>query len=279
MESGITNPLELTSHDVSAPMRFSWPMRIFLAYFLIDMVMLSFLPLTPYVAWMERFSIATAPDEPMPSPAEIGSLLRNEPSGEHHSLTQRTLKAATDVTTYYVPKPKNSTEKEFQTPSDYGQFIVAWIASRLRFTSRLVGVNQGWPMYTPGVAKSDTIGRLRLVFADGSTEIHRSSGDPKDLTQFSRWWNKRPLQFAVQLGRSDDARRGYSHWIANLHPTNPLGSELVRIEVFTVEIRFPGPYDDIYEFFASQNTPLADDKSEPVWVYDVATKSGRRLAK
>jgi hypothetical protein len=138
----------------------------------------------------------------------------------------------------------------------------------------VVGIDHGWPMFSPNVATSDTVARVRLVYADGSLETLHTWADPPDLTRYSRWWHKRPLHVATKMHSSADARRGFSNWVVHQYAENSAGSPLVRIDYYKIEVEYPPPSADAAEFLAAQTEANRELRGPAFWSYDVASKTG-----
>lgn len=250
-------------------------MRLFLCYFVGDMVLRSLLSLTPYDSrWSDELHVELLP-APLPTPAELDRIAAGTDAGGHTSRAARFRESLASLGPYFWPIPANQTRAVLETPLDVGKYAIVWSVSRLKFVGILAGVDQGWPMFSPNVVTGDTMARLRLVFADGSSQIHRHCADPGDLTCYCHWFEEKRLQIALKIHRDRIVRSGYCRWLAAQHPANESGSPLVRIDVFKIRYEYPGPYDDARRFLAEQIGPPPRQQEPTFWVYDVATQTGR----
>jgi hypothetical protein len=256
------------------PKRFSWLMRVFLCLFVGDMVVRSFLSLSPYDSqWSYELSVELFPKR-LPTQAEFNEILAGTHPDGRITRPGRLLDSIASVGPYFSPVPSEATQKHLQDPIDYAKYAIVWTASRLRFVGSFVGVDQDWPMFSPNVGDGDTIGRIRLIFADGSTRIWNSEADPPDITQYSHWFQEKQLQVATKLHRDQECRLGYCHWLCRQVPKNSAGSPLVRIELFKVDYVYPAPWQDAFAFLNAQRE-AQHDREEPFWSYDVATRIGK----
>lgn len=261
--------------DDSWPRRFSWPMRLFLCYFLFDMVVRSLLSLTDCDStWNEEYGIAAYPAA-LPTPAELEQVAKASPEKPLAAKAERLWQSVRTVGPYFSPMPSDETRAKLETPEDVGKYAITWTVTRLAFVGHSLGVDQDWPMFSPNVGTDETLGRLRLVFADGASEIQRHIADPEDLTWFSHWFEEKPLQVVLKIHSDEDQRLGYCMWLAKQRPKNDTGSPLVRIEVFEVWYTYPTPDDDARAYLIAQTGPPPEQQGPVFWIYDVATRTGR----
>lgn len=257
------------------PRRFSWPMRLFVFCFVGDMVVRSLLALTNCdTTWTAEYGIAANP-EALPEPAELRQITAGEHPQGLTSTTGRLWQSVASVGPYFSPVPSEATQAKLTSTVDYGKYAITWSVTRMAFLGRLVGVDQDWPMFSPNVGNEDTLGRLRLVYADGTSEICRHTADPEDLTSFGHWFEEKPIQICLKLHRDYETRMGYCGWLTTIHKTNSAGSPLVRIEVFKVRYTYPSPSDDAFVFLSAQTGPPVAQQEPVFWIYDVATRTGK----
>ena len=261
----------------SGPPRFSWPMRLFLAYYLFDMFTRSMLSLTPASGdWRDELSMDRNP-RAIPSRAELEQCSKGTHPDGFTSAGECYMASIRSCLRYFVPVPSQATREKCDSVQNVGKYALTWTASRLEFVGRLVGVDQNWPMFSPNVGNGETIARLQLVYADGSEEEHRLVCDPQDLTRYSHWFEEKFLQATTRIHRDSDARLGYCQMIARRTPQNDQGAELIRIRVFKVHYDYPSPDDDAHAFLSQQSGPPATQVDAPFWEYDVATDKGKWL--
>ncbi|MEX2188750.1 MAG: hypothetical protein WD875_18215 [Pirellulales bacterium] len=253
--------------------RFSWPMRAFLLLFLFDMFARGVLTLMPCDDWQEEFDLPTYP-KPLPTASECGQINEGRHPDGYTSVAARLGECFQSAGRHMLPWPTPGEREKIDSAAAAGRYAAAWTATRCRFVGRLVGIDHGWPMFSPNVGTSDTVARVRLVYADGSFETLHTWADPPDLTRYSRWWYKRPLHMATKLDGSSDARRGFSNWVAHKFAENAAGSPLVRIDYYKIEFDYPPPSADAAAFLADQTEAHRELSGTPFWSYDVAKKSG-----
>ncbi len=256
------------------PTRFSWLMRVFLCLFLGDMVVRSFLSLSPYDSvWSYELSVDLFPKR-LPTQAEFNRIVAGTHPDGQITRAGRLFDSVASVGLYFSPVPSEATQEHLRGATDYAKYAIVWTASRLRFVGSLVGVDQNWPMFSPNVSDSDTVGRIRLVFADGATQIWHSEADPPDITNYSHWFQEKQLQVATKLPRDQECRLGYCNWLWHQVPKNSAGAPLTRIEMFKVDYVYPTPRQDAFTFLDAQRT-AQHNREEPFWMYDVATRTGK----
>lgn len=257
------------------PRKFSWPMRVFLCYFVADMVLRSLFSLLPYGEWREELRVAHYP-KALPTPAELRAIRAGE-NPEHKSPLARFAASLADVPAYLSPIPNAETRSRIEDVQDVGVYAATWLVTRLDFAGNVIGVNQGWPMFSPNTVTGDTLARFRLVYADGSSSIHNSIVDPVDPTSIGHFLDAKLRRSAGRAHEDVDIRLGYCMWLAKQYPANEAASPLREIEVFKVRYEYPGPQDDPHEFLAAQYGPPPSQQQAPFWVYRVASGRGEYI--
>lgn len=258
----------------SGQVGYSWPLRVFLVAFVVDMVVRSALALTPYDgSWrtalaMDRFPLA------LPTAEERRRIDRGE-DREFGTVSARYYATLSSFGEYINPWPNDKTRGKIDEAVDVGRYAVVWIGTRLNLLGALFGLDQNWPMFAPNVRQSRLIPRARLVFEDGSAQQIWLLAEPWDLTEYGRWFIKRPLQIDIRLHQDYDARLGVSQHLSRVYPVSSSGSPVRRVELHKVRYRLPAPNEDAYAVLSRQSRkPLADD---PFWRYDVVTGRGQTL--
>lgn len=273
-DNGPASP-DVASAPAARP-RFRWPMRLFLAYFLFDMVTRGIILLTPADDdWFGELAMERNPLA-LPSREELHQCA----AGEHpdfDSSWQRWSASIKSGGRYFLPIPEAATREKITSAADVGKYALTWLGSRMGFVGRMVGVDQDWPMFSPNVTDEETVGRLLLVYEDGSVREYRLLCDPRDLTSYSHWFQEKHLQTECKVHRDAAARLGFCHMLARRDPRNENGSPLMYVRVFKVHYCYPTPYDDAYEFLQKQTGPPAAQTDPPFWEYDVASGKGRWL--
>src|SRR5271157_3785525 len=114
------------SEPCAYPTRFSWPMRIFLTFILIDIVGRSFLSIVPWQDWATDLKMSYAP-EPLPSAADWSQ--EPTPDDPHPYLT-RCGTALHSLGAFFVPVPEPQTWKRITSWTEAGEWAVCWFNSR-----------------------------------------------------------------------------------------------------------------------------------------------------
>lgn len=253
--------------------RFSWPMRIFLGFMLFDMIVRSTVTLTPFDDdWRKDLDMVKYPTR-LPTPSDVNKIVAGK-DAKYGTVRERYWDSATSVLEYASPIPTDKTRKKLEGVSDYAKYVTVWVGTRLSFFGALSGVDQNWPMFSPNVRRSRVVPRAKLIFEDGSSEQLWLLGEPWDLTSYSRWLIKRPLQIDLRLYEDYDARLGVSRHLAQRFPYSHLGSPLKKIEFYRVYYRLPKPDEDAYAVLVRQNRKKL---TEPFWRYNVDTRKGDTL--
>jgi hypothetical protein len=232
--------------------RFSWPLRIFLSVLLFDMLFRCFAVLYPWTDWRDEMNMTGLPRR-FPTPAERAELAQKATPDNPHPVADRVLESFDSLWDFFRPWPDESVRRRLRTPSDGGKFVVCWINTRLNCLENIVGIQQGWVMFSPSVHTGRTVTRARLRYADGTERIERHLGDPDDLTRYFRWnkYRVRSHQMEVQPDRKDECF-GYCNLLSHRHARNEKGSALTRIRLFQVRFEFPPPGADAHAFLQEQ---------------------------
>lgn len=258
-------------------MRFGWPMRLFLCAFVGDMLVRSVLTLTPFDSrWSKELHVDLFPKQ-LPTPAEFDQIDAGKHPEGYTTRSSRLAASFEAIGPYLNPLPSAKTQAELVDGAAVGKYAVTWIASRLKFLGILIGVDQTWPMFAPYVADDESIARIRLVYADGTSDIWHPVNDPVDITNYSHWFEEKQIDFAAKLRGDQDVQVGYCRWLARKFANRPETSRLVRIEIFTIYYKYPPPGADSAELLRAQIGPPPDQQSAPTWIYDVATGTGKQI--
>jgi hypothetical protein len=256
--------------------RFSWPMRLFLAYFLFDMVTRGLILLTPADDdWFDELAMESNPLA-LPSRDELRQCASGE-NPDYDSKWQRYVASFKSASRFLVPVPEKETREKITSAADVGKYTLTWLGSRQAFIGRMVGVDQNWPMFSPNVGDDDTMGRLLLIYEDGAQQEYHLLCDPEDLTSYSHWFQEKRLQTETKVHRDEAVRLGFCQMLARRQPRNEKGSPLVRIQVFKVTYHYPSPYENAKEVLRQQTGPPAEQTEPVFWEYDVASGAGRSL--
>lgn len=255
------------------PHRFSWPMRLFLGAFLFDMV--AHAVLIPLDAGVDFEEHVQSHPKPLPTERERRLIAAGKHPDGYTSYSDRLMASVRSLPEYFTPwPPGEKVESHIESSWDIPLYLASWYLSRADFLTHLVGIDQNWTMFSPNVGTTETMGRCRLVYADGSDRIIRPLCDPKDLCRYSHWFEEKHLQVALKIHRDRDTRLGYCKWLAKRYPQNANGSPLVRIEVFKIHYSYPGVDDDPDTFLRQQSGPPAEQVDEPFWQYHVDEERG-----
>jgi hypothetical protein len=251
-------------------------MRLFLAYFLFDMLTRGLIVLTPADDdWFEELSMERNPLA-LPSRDELSQCAAGK-DPKYDSKWQRYAASFKSAGRFFVPIPEETTREKIASATDAGKYALTWLGSRQEFIGRSVGVDQDWSMFSPNVGDDDTMGRLRLVYEDGSQQEYRLLCEPQDLTYYFRRFQKRYALTDNLVHKDPAARLGFCHMLARRQPVNEHGAALVTIQVFRIHYHYPSPYEDAHEFLKRQTGPPDEQVETPFWEYDVATGKGRVL--
>jgi hypothetical protein len=248
-------------------------MRLFLGAMLFDMIVRSTITLTPFDKdWREDLAMVKFPKR-LPTPSDIRKIQQGKDAA-YATVSERYWSTAASVAEYANPWPNEKTRAKIDGIDDVAKYAVVWLGLRLSFFGAVSGVDQNWPMFSPNVRRVRTVPRAKLIFEDGSSEQLWLLGEPWDLTDFSRWMIKRPLQIDLRLDKDYDARLGVSRHLAHTFPYSKHGSPLKFVEFYKVAYRLPKPDEDPYPVLLRQSRKAL---TEPFWRYDVSTRKGKTL--
>ncbi len=195
--------------------------------------------LIPWEAWASDLNLDEFP-KPLPTRQQIA----DESQPEVAAQVRASLRSLAE---YLVPWPDEETRAQLTSPEVAGRFAVAWLATRLNFYETLVGLDEHWTMFSPSVADEKTLTRARLLYADGSERLVRTSIDPEDLTHFAHWLDGKIVSHERKMGDASNRRsdcRGWCNLLAHRYPRNEAGSPLWRIVLYEVQYKFPRPGED-----------------------------------
>jgi hypothetical protein len=256
--------------------RFSWPFRLFLGFFLFDMVTRSLITLTPFDrAWRESLEVAKAPLR-LPTRQQLAKI---EAGGDekYDSVPERYWAVLRSAFKFVSPLPTSKTAPHLDSAGTWARYVVVWVGTRLNFMGALFGLDQNWPMFSPNVRRTQVVPRVKLLYEDGTRHQVWLLGEPSDLTRFHRWFVKRPLQIDLRLHQDWDARLGVSRNLAQRFAHSASGSRLVSIEMYEVKYNLPKPGEDAQHILAKQSAKPTP--AEPFWRYDVAKDEGKTFKK
>lgn len=265
-----------TSPSARGP-RFSWPMRLFLTALLVDIIYHSFSSLTPYRDWLSDWKLERYPKR-LPTWGEIEELRDDAPADKPSPLVERVYETLDSAWDYFKPWPPRNVRGKIVGWEDRGMFLLAWTTSRLDFFENLIGVPQRWSMFSPNASKEASVGRIRLLYADGSRRDVRLLADPEDLTRYSHWLEEKVLDCELKVIGDWDSRYGYCNYIAHRHARNAAGSPVTAIYVYKINYRYPNPGEDAHEVLKKQSGPPDWDRDGPAWEYRVETARMRKLS-
>lgn len=271
-----SQPSDVVAQTPAPKRRFSWPFRLFLAFFLFDMVARSLITLTPFDrAWRESLEIAKAPLR-LPTRQQLEKI---EAGGDekYDSVTERYWAVLRSAFRFVSPLPTSKTEPHLDSAGAWARYAVVWVGTRLNFMGALFGLDQNWPMFSPNVRRTQVVPRAKLLYEDGTRHQVWLLGEPSDLTRFHRWFVKRPLQIDLRLHQDWDARLGVSRNLAQRFAHSASGSRLVSIEMYEVKYNLPKPGEDAQHILAKQSAKPTP--AEPFWRYDVAKDEGKTFKK
>lgn len=255
-------------------------MRLFLTVILVDIVYHSFSSLTPYRDWLDDDWKLERYPKRLPTWDEIAELTANgEGAKNSPTLAERVFESLDSTWDYFKPWPPREIRGKLVTWEDHGMYLLAWTTSRLDFFENLIGVPQRWSMFSPNASKDVTVGRVRLLFADGTRRDVRLLADPEDLTRYSHWLQEKVLDCELKIaGRDGDSRYGYCNYMAHQYRRNAAGSPLTAVYIYKINYRYPNPDEDAYEVLKSQSGPPNWDRDGPNWEYRVETARMRKLS-
>jgi hypothetical protein len=256
-------------------------MRIFLCVLLFDIIYRSLSVLLPWSDWISDLDMKKYPRR-LATREERERLAAQATADNPNPVLKETMLALDSIWEYWKPWPGPDTRDRMNSRQDRVKFALAWLTSRLDFVENVVGINEEWPMFSPGVSKRKWVARARLIYADGSQRIIRNHGDPEDLTRYSHWFEEKILDHELKVEddeRSIDEAFGYCNLLAHRYSRNDAGKELKTIRLFMVRYDFPPPGADARAFLAAQNGPPKDQVYPDFYEYDVARRHGKFLPK
>jgi hypothetical protein len=238
--------------------RFSWPMRIFLSVLLFDMFFRCFAILYPWQDWRDEMKMTKRPRRFL-TPQERVEWARDATADDPHPVLDRTLLTFDSIWDFFKPWPEAKVRSHLRTPEDAGKFALCWLNTRLSFLENLIGAQQGWAMFSPGVNTCRRVNRARLRYADGSERIVRTLGDPEDPTHFFRFGSYRVRSHQMEVTPTKDEECfGYCNLLRFRYAENENGSRLQQIRLYRVLIEFTPPRVDPREFLQGQMALLRD---------------------
>ncbi len=234
-------------------------MRLFLVLFVADMLGRSLISVTPFAdEWGDELGID---DVPKLVPRDRDSLRSRVSS----------------LAAFFDPRSAGNSAKVDARARQRLKTIVTWAGFRLAFVEGLVGIDQDWPMFSPDIATESRHGRFELLYRDGTQLEVRSSTDPEDLTDFTRFLDEKRLQASEAAISDADALLGYCNMLSHRHPKSPSGAVLEYIVVSIVEYAHPPPGVEPGEFLEAQNDPANQRIDRDLWYFDASTGQGRLL--
>jgi hypothetical protein len=240
--------------------RFGWPLRLFLAFLLFDIVFRSLSVLFPWADWAEELKMRTMPER-LATRAELARKVAEARPGESPVL-EDVMVACDSIWEYFKPWPGPETRPLLGSWQSRGRFVLCWLSSRLEFCENVVGINEEWPMFSPSTSRKKYLTRARLFYADGSERILRNHADPEDLTRYSHWNQEKVLDHELHVSdgknRQSDAF-GYCNLLSHRHARNENGAELIRIRLFSIRYDLTPPdVADVREYLRARTGPPLD---------------------
>jgi hypothetical protein len=249
-------------------------MRIFLFALVFNLV---FRPLTvvfPCQEWRDELEVDHYPRR-LPTQAELAEM------ADGSEVSQELWRTADSLWEYARPWPGSESRARLRSGTDWGAWALTWTASRFEFAENLVGFNQEWAMFSPTVASERRLTRARLTYADGTEREVRLRVDPVDLAHYSHWFMEKIQDHELHV-RDRDSRipdcAGHCNLLAHRYPTSASGASVETIHLFEVVYRFCPPDEpDPAAYLRAQTGPPPGQIFPDYFVYDVATRQGRRI--
>ncbi|MGF1579488.1 MAG: hypothetical protein ACFCD0_09005 [Gemmataceae bacterium] len=238
------------------PPNFTWPMRLGIGLLLFYIILPSMLSVFRYQAWTKAFGMRPRP-----------------------LLTDRIYQSANSVWEFGKPWPSKKIRRKITSSDRAVKYGICWLATRCDFLEAIVGTNQSWRMFSPNVNAGGGVARIRLLYADNSTQAIRLLSDPPNLTRYCHFGRKRLLRVHMAMLTRGDVRQGFSNYLMHKYPTNNGGAKLTKIYSYRIDYLYPEPGEDYRRILSSQNGPDNWDKDGPVWCYDVEKRWPRDLDK
>jgi len=132
------------------------------------------------------------------------------------------------------------------------------------YYGNFAGVQQGWSMFSPEMARRAPFLTARIDFTDGSQEVLSSENEPADPSRFFRFggWRQRKLEDSLlwtkpkELPDCEDLPlfKAYVRWsIRHWHEANPDDPrQPQRVELLRRILQMPGPHDNPWVFPVSE---------------------------
>ena len=278
------------------PPRFSWPMRIFLGFLLLDIVFHSYVAVTPYREWCEELGIETTPAKGLPSPEKCRELEASASDTDPTPVEDRVWEAFDSAWDFFKPWPSAQTRRKMNGWPDRGKYVVCWLTTRLDFLNNLIRFDQSWPMFSPNVGTWDFYIRVELVYempdrlgllAGGLGRVHEEVSKeyvsnvayPEDLTRYQslRFFTEKVLQYETKLEKDYEARYGYFNLIATRRRSNDRGWRLKSIFIYKKVVEYPKPGEDPVSILRAQQGPAFWKDVSPDWEYEVKRRKVWRL--
>jgi hypothetical protein len=253
-------------------------MRLFLALMLFDMVFHSLSVILPWPDWIDDLGMREMPVR-LDTYAEREQKLEGWDGTGTHPAVEDALSCADSIWEFIKPWPGPAARPRIRNWRDGGKFVVCWLNSRLSFVEALVGIDEQWPMFAPFVRDYKDCVRADLIYADGSVVEVRQVQEPADPTHYAHWFQEKVMNYEARLRKGGQERflRGWCNMLAHRYGQNSAGAELVSIRLFSVRYIFPPPEADARAFWRAQQGPPADQVSPPFYLYDVASRDGKRI--
>jgi hypothetical protein len=253
-------------------------MRIFLFVILFEIIFRGFSVMIPWSDWASELDMRYMPVR-MPTRAEIATLSEKASPEQPFPVRDDVLESLDSLWDFGKPWPEARSRAKIRSWSDAGKWTFCWVSTRLAFVENVIGFDQEWPMFSPGVGKRKWVCRARLVYADGSECIVRNLGDPEDLTRYSHWFQEKNLSHELRIkegtGRANDDF-GYCNLLSHRYSEQD-GSPLVRIHLFLVRYDMPPPGEDARAWWTSQTGPPEKQVLPDFYLFDATTRHGKCL--
>jgi hypothetical protein len=227
-------------------------MRLFLTVFIFCLSYRCFAMLFPMSNWCRAYAVQELPP-PLPSPAERQDLHAKAGPGNRYPVLMACLSTARGLGDYVVPWPGAETRQRVQSPLDGVKCGACWLYGRVLFVERLCGLNEHWELYAPSIDNLIFHTRARLCFNDGSDIVVKQHSEPEDFTHFGHRFEERIVNYEYMVADDFQLCWAYCKLLAQRHPQNAQGAELVRVVLFQVLVVLVPPGDDAMAHYRSQN--------------------------
>lgn len=252
-------------------------MRFGLGFLLFYIVSQSLLTGLPYSDWTDEFGMRSRPYR-LPTREEIKALANRRSQDNPAPVADRIYESADSVWDFGKVWPSERTRRKINSWDRAAKYSVCWLVTRFDLLERIVGIDQHWLMFSPNAFDDVRVARLRLLYADNSTQVIRLLPDPPDLTRYCHFGRKRLLSVHLDLVDDIDVQLGFCNYLMHKYPTNDSGKTLAKIYIYNIDYVYPGPDEDYLRVLSSQNGPANWDKDGPVWYYDVEKRKPRPLS-